>query len=89
MEKKGSSSAFFLLLLLFFSGNMSFSEARRCRAQSFTFKGICYSSHSCALVCKKEGYETGHCSRREQHKIFCICAFKSLNQTKDTLQELD
>ncbi|KAG0476362.1 hypothetical protein HPP92_013203 [Vanilla planifolia] len=63
MEKKGSSSAFFLLLLLFFSGNMSFSEARRCRAQSFTFKGICYSSHSCALVCKKEGYETGHCSR--------------------------
>ncbi|XP_030550265.1 defensin-like protein 1 [Rhodamnia argentea] len=49
----------FLMLLLVLAAQEA--EGRVCESQSHGFRGTCFRSHNCALVCRNEGFSGGEC----------------------------
>ncbi|CAA0818520.1 Defensin-like protein 4 [Striga hermonthica] len=69
---------FLLLIVLLFTtheemrgGNTIVKVAgRTCDSQSHGFKGQCWSDTNCGLVCRNEGFPSGHC-RGFRKRCFC------------------
>ncbi|KAL8138346.1 hypothetical protein V2J09_004347 [Rumex salicifolius] len=72
MENKSVSALCIMLLLVLFASQemVAVAGGRMCRSQSHGFKGVCLSSHICALVCRNEGFSGGHCHGL-RHRCFC------------------
>ncbi|CAM8946167.1 unnamed protein product [Rhodiola kirilowii] len=66
----------FLLVLALLSsaemGTIKVAEGgRTCESRSHRFRGLCVSRNNCALVCRTEGFHTGHC-RGFRRRCFCV-----------------
>ncbi|KAH7554607.1 hypothetical protein JRO89_XS12G0245200 [Xanthoceras sorbifolium] len=61
----------FTLLILFISEEVVRTQARLCYSESTTFKGLCISSHSCAMTCISEGFTDG---KRTRWRRRCMCS---------------
>ncbi|KAK6947204.1 hypothetical protein RJ641_000677 [Dillenia turbinata] len=72
MEKKGLFvfRLLLLLLLLAFEETPVRTEARLCESLSHVFKGTCLNDHNCAMICRQEGFDDGHCRGLLRH---CYC----------------
>ncbi|WVZ74524.1 hypothetical protein U9M48_022695 [Paspalum notatum var. saurae] len=47
-------------------------DEMHCRSLSHQFHGFCFSSDTCAAICKKEGFPTGECKLEGgTRKCFC------------------
>ncbi|MQM04270.1 hypothetical protein Taro_037065 [Colocasia esculenta] len=73
------SVAFFLLLglLVATAGQMTIQTTpvvmtdSTCETPSETFEGLCTITRECALACKSEGFENGHCGGRFRPRCYC------------------